>query len=78
MYGCFECTCYRWTDVPGGCVFQMDEVLRQFDKYDKDGSGSISTKELRALISDVQGESMDDDEFEDARKQLDADDSGTV
>jgi hypothetical protein len=57
---------------------QVDEVRKKFNKFDKDGSGEIDSRELLKLIRSVTGQDFDGEELEEAMMQMDPDKSGSV
>merc|ERR1712216_558349 len=52
-------------------------LKQEFDAYDEDRSGYIDVKELRELLHKL-GESLTEDELEQAFKELDQDGSGEI
>ena len=59
----------------GGKPKPMSRIM--FDKFDKDGSGSIDHIEFRALCKDL-GHRLSDEEFKMAIKMLDSDGNGSI
>lgn len=61
---------------------EMAEVLERivrdlFDRIDKDGSGALSTKEIKRLVN-MLGQNLTDKEFKECMREMDKDNSGEV
>ena len=54
-----------------------EELRRAFQVFDRDGSGTISTEELRDVLRSV-GENLTDSELDEMMRQVDVDQSGTI
>ncbi|KAK5078157.1 Mitochondrial group I intron splicing factor ccm1 [Lithohypha guttulata] len=54
-----------------------EETKAAFRVFDKDGSGTISAKELRAVMKSL-GEDLTDDEIDEMIKEADKDNSGSI
>ncbi|KAL6717916.1 hypothetical protein ACLMJK_004001 [Lecanora helva] len=54
-----------------------EELRRAFQVFDKDGSGTISTDELRDVLKSV-GENLTETELDEMMRQVDVDGSGTI
>ena len=56
---------------------QIAELKEAFSLFDKDGDGSIATKEL-GMVMRALGKNPTEEELHNMVKQLDADDEGTI
>ena len=56
---------------------ELLELKRAFRQYDRDGSGDVKIKEMRALLRDI-GVKMTEGEMNDYLDQVDADGSGSL
>lgn len=54
-----------------------EELRRAFQVFDRDGSGHISTDELRDVLKSV-GENLTEEELDEMMRQVDLDGSGTI
>lgn len=53
------------------------ELRAAFKVFDRDGSGTISVKELRTVMESL-GEKLTDDEFDEMMKEADKDGDGSI
>jgi len=53
------------------------ELKAAFQVFDRDGSGTINTEELKEVMKSI-GESLTDEEIEDMMKEADKDGNGTI
>ena len=53
------------------------ELRAAFKVFDRDGSGTINTEELKEVMKSI-GESLTDEEIEDMMKEADKDGNGTI
>jgi len=64
--------------APKSTAIDHERELRgAFDVFDKDGSGSISTEELRAVMRSI-GENLSDAEIDEMLNEADKDKNGTI
>ncbi|XP_022998716.1 probable calcium-binding protein CML23 [Cucurbita maxima] len=62
---------------PGGALGSMDEVIMVFKKFDKNGDGKISIKELAAALGELGGK-ISDDEIRRIMSEIDKDGNGFI
>jgi calmodulin len=53
------------------------ELRAAFQVFDRDGSGTINTEELKEVMKSI-GESLTDEEIEDMMKEADKDGNGAI
>jgi Ca2+-binding EF-hand superfamily protein len=59
-------------------LMQRSKARQQFEKYDTDGSGSISVDEMKLVFEERTGRKLDKKEVKAMLKEMDEDDDGQI
>merc|ERR1712086_675154 len=57
---------------------ELKEYLKDFNKFDKDGSGSLEKPEIFKALEELLGHTPDEEAFEDFMEEADTDQNGQI